>query len=252
MDNDIRIMINAARAAGRSLKTNRHRWNIVTADMAHDVKLQADREAESIIIKILQSKTDYPILTEETGDIAGDGGNGLRWIIDPLDGTVNYSTGIPLSAVSIGLWRKNNPVYGVIYDFWRNELFEGGPATGSFLDKKPIQISGTTKPEQAILTTGFPSGDDFNEKSLRRFIESVKKFKKIRLIGSAALSLAYVACGRVDAYVEEGIMLWDVAAGAAIIKGAGGKAKISSIPGKTNLCSIIASGRLPARHLAFN
>jgi myo-inositol-1(or 4)-monophosphatase len=227
----------AALEAGRLLKDMRAQWNTVTDNARRDIKLRADREAETIILDLLRRHTPHPILSEEAGAVGESfTSDALHWIVDPLDGTANYSRGVPLAVVSIALWNGQVPVYGVIYDFWRNEIFQGGRDAGAFLNEYPIHVSAETDPAQAILATGFPANRDFGAEPLQRFLTSIQSFRKIRLFGSAALSLAYVACGRVDAYSEEDIMLWDIAAGAAIVEGAGGHVAIEHSPGAKRAC----------------
>ncbi len=233
----------AALDAGRLLREQRAALNQVTRSAQHDVKLRADRDAEAVILKILRAESSDPILAEESGESELPSGSdrGYRWIVDPLDGTVNYSRGMPLSAVSIALWHKDQPVYGVIYDFWRDELFHGGPGRGAFLGDQPIHASGVTAPEKAILTTGFPVNSDFGAKPLLQFVESIRRFQKVRLLGTAALSLAYVACGRADAYLEQDIRVWDIAAGAAIVLGAGGVISFEPSPRLPHACRMAAA-----------
>lgn len=191
-----------------------------------DVKIKGDFLSETIIIDFLQQHSSFPILTEESGIIGEIDREQYLWIVDPLDGSLNYSQGIPFCCISIGLWEANSPVLGVIYDFYRNELFSGIIGEGAWLNETSIKISETKKKNGAILCTGFPIKTDFSEKAITRFVNQIQAYKKVRLLGSAALSLAYVACGRVDAYIEENIMLWDVSAGCAIVKAAGGEVQI--------------------------
>ena len=191
-----------------------------------DVKIKGDFLSETVIIDFLQQHSSFPILTEESGIIGEIDREQYLWIVDPLDGSLNYSQGIPFCCISIGLWKANSPVLGVIYDFYRNELFSGIIGEGAWLNETSIKISETTKKKEAILCTGFPIKTDFSEKAITRFVNQIQAYKKVRLLGSAALSLAYVACGRVDAYIEENIMLWDVSAGCAIVKAAGGEVQI--------------------------
>ena len=191
-----------------------------------DVKIKGDFLSESIIIDSLQQHSSFPILTEESGIIGEIDREQYLWIVDPLDGSLNYSQGIPFCCISIGLWKANDPVLGVIYDFYRNEMFTGIIGEGAWLNETSIKISETTKKKEAILCTGFPIKTDFSEKAINRFVNQIQAYKKVRLLGSAALSLAYVACGRVDAYIEENIMLWDVSAGCAIVKAVGGEVEI--------------------------
>lgn len=195
----------------------------VKADIARDVKIRADYEIEEFIIGSLSRKTDFAILSEERGLIDGkDGHDGYRWIIDPLDGSLNFSRGIPLYCISIGLWKGMEPVLGVVLDVTRNEAFSGIVGKGTRLNGLPVKVSRTSDRSKAVLCTGFPVSTDFSQASLLGFVEDVRNFKKIRLLGSAALSLAYVACGRADFYEENNIKIWDVAAGLALVRAAGG------------------------------
>ena len=193
-----------------------------------DVKIKGDFLSETIIIDSLQQHSSFPILTEESGIIGEIDREQYLWIVDPLDGSLNYSQGIPFCCISIGLWKANSPVLGVIYDFYRNELFSGIIGEGAWLNETSIKISETKKKKEAILCTGFPINTDFSEEGITKFVKQIQVYKKIRLLGSAALSLAYVACGRVDAYMEDNIMLWDVGAGCAIVKAAGGEVQIDN------------------------
>lgn len=187
-----------------------------------DTKIEQDRQSEAIIVDILQTNSDFPILTEEGGMIGRKHKKGYRWIVDPLDGTLNYLRGIPFACVSVGLWVNDEPILGVVYDLFREELFTGVCGEGAWMNGQPIRVAETSQPSQAIVATGFPSFRSYEGDSLRKFIEQVQTYKKVRLFGAAALSLAYCAAGRVDAYAEEDIMFWDVAAGIALVKAAGG------------------------------
>ena len=191
-----------------------------------DIKLQADIESEKIIINILQEKFDYPILTEEMGGIGDICTNKKRWIVDPIDGTLNFSRDLPICCISIALYEGTEPIMGVIYDFNRREMFCGVVGIGAWLNNKPIRLSNIADRTKAIIATGFPVYMEHNEATLLEFVSFVREFKKVRLLGSAALSLAYVACGRVDVYYENEIKIWDVAAGIAIVKSLGGYVRI--------------------------
>ncbi|EAK0493961.1 inositol monophosphatase [Campylobacter lari] len=183
-----------------------------------DIKLQADLDSEKIICEILTSAFSYPILSEESYKISDKERKGVYWIVDPLDGSLNFSQDIPLCCISIALYKDNNPILGVIYDFYRDEMFSGEVGSGAWLNDKKIIPNNRKKPKkEAVLATGFSSYMSYDKKNLENFILHIQDFKKIRLFGSAALSLAYVACGRVDIYYEKDIAFWDVAAGIAII-----------------------------------
>lgn len=219
---DFELAKNAASRAGTYLRD--HPADILeeTTTNWRDVKLQADCESEKIILDCISSASPYPLLAEESGEHDLAAGDTPFWIIDPLDGSLNYSRGIPFFCVSIALWQGQQPLLGVVYHINSDELFSGIVGQGAWCNDRIISVSTTASPKEAMLATGFPVNRDFHSESLQRFLRDVQQFKKVRLLGSAALSLAYVAAGRVDAYYEDDIMLWDVAAGIALIKAAGG------------------------------
>ena len=194
----------------------------VIAYLPRDVKVEADGQLNQFIRGGLKKETAFPILSEEDSLSSDFNFQGPLWIIDPLDGSLNYSKNIPFSCISIALWEDLKPKLGVIYDSNRNELFEGIVGEGAWLNGKPLKMETSVSKENAILCTGFPTGRDFSDSSLKEFVEEVKAYKKIRLFGSAALSLAYVASGRADSYHEDSIAIWDIAAGLALVKAAGG------------------------------
>ncbi|MBC2606945.1 inositol monophosphatase family protein [Pelagicoccus albus] len=214
----------AAKSAGIALSA---RGFSIVKELPHDIKSEADLNANHRIIGVLES-SGIPILSEE--DLSEEAmtllKSGLVWVVDPLDGTINYTKGIPLCCVSIALWDRMEPVLGVVYDFERGQLYSGGPDLGAKCNGEPIRVSGETKPSRGVLATGFPSGRSYESEELRAFVDSMQKFRKVRLLGSAALSLAWVARGWLDAYNESGIYFWDVAAGLAIVKAAGGEIDI--------------------------
>ncbi len=212
----------AAKTAGALLRKQQRQPLNAISKAGRDLKLHVDKESETVIIQTLKASSSYKILAEESGEHGTIDSDAAMWIVDPLDGTINFSRGIPLSCVSIALWHGHQPILGVIYDFNHDELFSGIVGVGAWCNNKSVTVSDVREKSEAILTTGFPVNRDFKSFSIRNFLKSIQDFKKIRLFGSAALSLAYVACGRVDAYTEEDIMLWDVAAGIALVLSAGG------------------------------
>ena len=215
----------AAEEAGSRLAHDVDRTAVET-EYGRDIKHSGDRLAEKIILDRLRAGSDFPILSEERGaDACIDAGP--FWVVDPLDGTMNYSRGLPLACVSIGLFQNNQPMLGVVYDFGNDELFTGIVGEGAWCNDDPVRVSSVRDPERAILATGFPVGRSYKEKDLARFIARVQGYKKVRMLGSAALSLAYIAGGRLDIYCEEDIMLWDVAAGAALVAAAGGAIQLA-------------------------
>ncbi len=226
-ENEFKILLSIAEQtailAGNFLKKQRDLVNVVTSSIGKDIKISADLRTEEVIIENLQQKADIPILSEEQGMIKESAGtNELCWVVDPLDGTVNYHRGIPMSNVSIGLCYRDEFILGVIYDFNRDELFRGIVGIGAWINDLPIRVSSVEKINEAIICTGFPVSMNLSKENIGSFVNKVQRYKKIRMIGSAALSLAYVASGRVDVYYENNIKLWDVAAGIALVRAAGG------------------------------
>lgn len=211
-----------ALAAGMQLVAHKSQWSTIEAEEGREVKIKADRIVEAIILQNLQSSTDFPILTEERGWHEGISPSGYLWVVDPLDGSYNYYNDIPICAVSIALYQKQTPVLGVIYDFNRHELFSGLVEEGAWLNKRPIAVSDIKESARGLLYTGFPAECDFNNDNSIRFMNFARQWRKVRMIGSAAISLAYVACGRAEYYHERNTMFWDVAAGLAIVVAAGG------------------------------
>jgi myo-inositol-1(or 4)-monophosphatase len=189
-----------------------------------DIKLSTDLLLHQQIVDMLKNFGDIAVLSEEDDKGVDFSKNKeMLWIIDPLDGSLNHLRKIPLSCISISLFRGITPVMGIIYDYNRNEMFTGIIGAGAWLNTVPIKVSSVRDLGQGVLCTGFPSYRDFSEAAIYKFVTDIRKWKKVRLLGSAALSLAYVASGRTDGYIEEDIRIWDVAAGLAIVKAAGGE-----------------------------
>jgi myo-inositol-1(or 4)-monophosphatase len=160
-------------------------------------------------------------LAEESGKSSNNLGE-IFWVVDPLDGTANYSRNISLCCVSIALIQNLKPVLGVIYDFNNNDLYEGSINSKAVLNEKEIHVSDVLFPSDGILITGLPNDTDYSDHSLMEMIKGFQKWRKVRMLGSAALAAAYVASGKADLYKEKRTYLWDVAAGAAIVEAAGG------------------------------
>lgn len=225
----LQLAESAALLAGHALKDQRNTWAGIENASGHDVKIKADRMAEEMIVNLLQRGSDHPILSEEAGLIGDGAGRGRRWIVDPLDGSLNYHLGIPMCCVSIALYDDLEPILGVVYDFNHDALFSGQVAAGAWLNHVPMQPSATTEIAAAVLGTGFPVKSDFSMEGLTRLIGNIQGYRKIRWLGSAALSLCYVACGKMDVYQEENIRLWDVAGGCALVRAAGGVVTMKEI-----------------------
>lgn len=229
----------AQRVAKSSLpivEKDRSAMKRVEQDLRRDVKIVADRELDAHITRQLRKESVFPILSEEKGVVTSKKkSQEYRWIVDPLDGSLNFSRGLPFCCISIGLWKEMDPLLGVVYDFNRDEIFAGIVGKGAWVNGKPIKVSEVTEKSKAVLCTGLPADSDFTKESLRGFVKSARRFKKARLLGSAALSLAYVSCGRADFYEENNIRIWDVAAGLALVKAAGGAINVRRTMKENNL-----------------
>jgi myo-inositol-1(or 4)-monophosphatase len=195
----------------------------VKDDQQFNLVTEADRNAERRIVDILLAAfPEHGILGEEGG--AHNTAASQRWIIDPLDGTTNYTHAFPIFSISIALESEGQLVAGVIYDPVRDEMFHAGRGGGAFLNDKRIHVSDTSRIEKAMLVTGFPynirENPDF---CYERFIGFLKEAQAIRRLGSAALDCAYVAAGRLDGFWEVALQPWDKAAGHLLIEEAGGR-----------------------------
>lgn len=231
-----------ARDAASYVIQGRDNLRNVQCELQRDVKVEADRRLENFILERLPGGPGFKILSEESGLLQnGENNGGYWWIVDPLDGSLNYSRGIPLSCISLALWRGMEPVLGVVYDFNRDELFTGVEGSGAWLNDVPIRVGECKCRGNAVLCTGFPVASDFSPDALMKFVKSIIDYKKIRLLGTAALSLAYVAAGRADYYCEDNIKLWDVAAGLALVKAAGGNVYCSQSALSDNIFNVRAS-----------
>ena len=226
---ELDLAVRAAAAASAFLKDAFAREKAVLAEIGRDIKLQADRDAEARILDILRP-SGLPVLAEESGESGAIPDDSPVWIVDPLDGTMNFKHGIPLCCVSLALSVGGRPVLGVIDDFNRGERFSGVPGAGAWLNGAPMRVSTATDPARAILATGFPTKFDIGGPAFGQFMASARRFKKVRMLGSAALMMTYVAAGRVDAYAEDDIMYWDIAAGAALVEAAGGWVQMRPSP----------------------
>ena len=189
-----------------------------------DFVTSADKRTEKIIIDELQkAHSDYGIITEESGSI-NTGNKNNRWIIDPIDGTTNFLNGIPQFAISIGYEEESEIKCGVIFDPIKNEMFCAEKGNGAYLNNSRIRVSNKKKLKDALLVTGGPRQSSKIKKEIfSEFVEvSNNILSPVRKFGSAALDLAYVACGRFDGYWQRELSYWDVAAGIIILKEAGG------------------------------
>ena len=227
MEHETSIARKASLEAGKILVNNKKALNQAIFESSKDIKLEADVSAEKLIKAILGEESAYPILAEESGKSVVSLGSTF-WVVDPLDGTANYSRDIPICCVSIALIKDLEPVMGVIYDFNNHDLYEGSIYQSASLNGHTLNVSSISKPGDGILVTGLPNNTDYSDKAMLKMIKDFQDWKKVRMIGSAAMASMYVASGKADLYKEFGTYLWDVAAGAAIVKAAGGRADIKN------------------------
>ncbi len=238
----------AAKQAGQLIKSQFGSDLTVNEMHRHDIKLEMDVRSQTLITDFILSRhPDHLILGEEgNANIGGDGP--VEWIVDPIDGTVNYYFGIPHFCVSIAARARDTEdlLLGVIYDPMLDELWQvadHGPAT---LNGKPIQVSQRASMAEAVVTVGFSKSKASLDAGFTRYQRIAYEVRKTRMLGSAALAMAYIACGRLDAYVEEQISLWDIAAGKKLVEAAGGKVLLKPGSGREGSMFICAwNGRVP-------
>jgi myo-inositol-1(or 4)-monophosphatase len=191
-----------------------------------DLVTEADLAAERLIVERIS--THFPrhaILSEEAGEVRvhGAGGSPWKWIVDPLDGTTNYAHGYPVYCVSIGLEHEGRVVCGVVHDPARGETFAAERGQGATLNGRPVRVSAVADLNRALVCTGFPYDVRGRDNFARHFSNLILHAQSVRRDGAAALDMAYVACGRFEAFYEDGLRPWDVAAGLVIVEEAGGR-----------------------------
>lgn len=244
MNSYLEAAVGAAQAAGALLRQNFGTTLEVSEFADHDIKLDLDVRTQELITRMLLDRfPDHAIYGEE--GIAGNQASDFQWIVDPIDGTVNYFYGIPHYCISIALRERGGIVVGVIYDPSRDELWRVARGGTPTMNGHPIAVSTRTKLSDATLSVGFSKTKTTIAAGLPLLEKYVSRARKCRLMGSAALDLAYVACGRLDAYIEQSVSLWDVAAGKILVEAAGGKFEMTPREDTPEKISVIASsGRI--------
>jgi myo-inositol-1(or 4)-monophosphatase len=241
--------VQAVQEAGQLLRDNFHSDKTIDEAEQHDVKLALDKESQELITGILLGAFPGHAIYGEEG-LAGDQSSPLQWIVDPIDGTVNFLYGIPHFCISIALRENGELILGVIYDPMVNELWtieRGGPP---MLNGRPIACSTHTDLAESILFVGFGKDIEAQETGLERFRRASPKVRKMRMMGSAALGMAYLASGRLDAYIESRISLWDVAAGKLLVEAAGGSVDLTPHADNPDVYSIVATnGKIPVEEI---
>jgi myo-inositol-1(or 4)-monophosphatase len=264
----LRVAIQAARSAGAIMSRNFFAPKKVLVSLQHDIKLELDVRCQKRIESVLRRAfPDMPILGEE--GVLGAAGSDYRWVVDPIDGTVNFTYGIPHACVSIALQQKRPPLtedrpvskraaaaaargqetwvaaydnlVGVVHDPFCRETFTAVRGQAARLNGRRIAVSRRDHLEEAIVSVGFAK----TRASLERMLPALKRLthrvRKVRIMGSAALSLVYVASGRMDAYLERGLRLWDIAAGGLILECAGGDFHHWPLAGRQEAYGLLAS-----------
>lgn len=220
----LNIAVKAARKAGDIILRYHNQIDLLTIEnkAANDFVSEVDKVAEDAIVKELKTAfPDHCILGEENGEILGD--SHFQWIIDPLDGTINYLHGFPQYSVSIALYQDNEATHAVVYDPFKEELFTAYKGQGAYLNEQRIRTTNTRGFEDTLIGTGFPfKAPQHLDAYLAMFKAIHPQVAGIRRAGSAALDLAYLAAGRMDGFWEIELNIWDIAAGALLVKEAGG------------------------------
>ncbi len=223
----LNFAIETTREAGQILLEKFGRKIKISKKADIDLVTEADLASEKFIVEKIRSY--YPkhsILAEESGETniaVVEGESRWKWIIDPLDGTTNYAHGYPCFCVTLAIEHNGEIVVGVTFDPTRNEMFAAEKGKGATLNNREIHVSETEKLSESLVVTGFPYNFKEKENFAKHLTDFLLKSRGLRRDGSAAIDLAYVACGRFDGFWEEGLNPWDIAAGTLLIEEAGGK-----------------------------
>ncbi|TAN18065.1 MAG: inositol monophosphatase [Chitinophagaceae bacterium] len=206
-------------------------YKISSKSSINDLVTEVDKLSEAAIVKNIRSQfPDHDILSEEAGELAGN--SKFKWIIDPIDGTVNFAHGISVCCVSIALEKEGAMLMGVVYNPFMNEFYFAKKGAGATLNDKRISVSGNENIDSAFLVTGFPyQWEEMKNDPMDIFSYFVKKGLPVRRMGSAAIDLCWVACGRFDGFWEHNLNAWDTAAGYLIVEEAGGE--VTDFKGET-------------------
>ncbi len=238
----LEIAKEAAQTSGNFLKKEFNQDQEASLNKGRDIKLKIDIESEKLILKFIKQNSMLPILSEESG-ASNDLGD-TYWIVDPLDGSSNYFRKIDICAVSIALMHQGEPLLGVINDFMNEHLYFASKNGGAFCNNTPIRVSNTDDAAEGTIMTGIPAKSFYSDDEFKLMIKLFQKWKKVRMIGSAAIANLYVAKGKADCYEEKGTFIWDVAAGAVIVNEAGGLASLSEFKSDFRIDAKFTNGRV--------
>jgi myo-inositol-1(or 4)-monophosphatase len=258
--------VNAARAAGALMRKNRDAPKKANEVTQHDIKLELDVQCQELIERKLHRTFPKISVLGEEGE-TGDPNAPQRWVIDPIDGTVNFAYGIPHACVSIALQEKvqrpaskvqrrhsitpdgYSTVVGVVYDPFVNELWTGTQGGKAFLNGRIISASRRAQLDEAIVAMGFSKRTDTLTAMLPVLNRMIHRVRKIRIMGAAALAMVYVASGRHEAYLEAGVRLWDIAAGGLILECAGGEFFHEPVKGEYHAYRLVVNNGLLRKQL---
>ena len=238
----LRIAKQAAQTSGNFLKNEFYQDQEASLSKGRDIKLKIDTESEKLILEFINKNSKLPILSEESG-ASNDLGD-TYWIVDPLDGSSNYFRKIDICAVSIALMHQGEPLLGVINDFMNEHLYFASKNGGAFCNDIPIKVSDIEDAAEGTIMTGIPAKSLYSDDEFKLMIKLFQKWKKVRMIGSAAIANLYVAKGKADCYEEKGTFIWDVAAGAVIVHEAGGFASLSEFKSDFRVDAKFTNGKV--------
>jgi myo-inositol-1(or 4)-monophosphatase len=251
MNSPLETAVEAVGKAGELLREKTGQALVVHSSADHDIKLELDVQCQELLTRHLLKGLPHSSVLGEEGE-HGDGRGEYRWIVDPIDGTVNFFYGLPHYCITVALQKRLSAkandfetVAGVTLDPSRNELFTAEKGRGAFLNGRPIRVSGRKRIGESVMAIGFSKTDETAQLGLGYFQKYSLKAKKLRVMGAAALDLAYVASGRLDAYYEY-VRIWDIAAGLLLVTEAGGRVRTHPIPGQPRVFATLAfNGSLP-------
>lgn len=234
-----------ARGAGEILRVGFHQANLVDHKGEIDLVTEIDKRSEAFILEAIANQfPEHRVVAEETGGL--EGSDNCVWYVDPLDGTTNYAHKLPIFSVAIAYAEAGEMILGVVYDPMHDECFTAEKSNGAWLNGDPIGVGGVVDLSQSLLVTGFPYDRFVNpDNNLEYFNRFTLQVQGIRRLGSAALDLCYVACGRVDGFWEIRLEPWDLAAGTLIAREAG--AQVTKLDGSPDIlsapCNVVAANR---------
>jgi myo-inositol-1(or 4)-monophosphatase len=243
LDRALEAAASAARVAGALMRRNLYSRKRANEVSQHDIKLELDVRCQNLIRRALGKAFPAAAFLGEEG-VSGEESAEYRWVVDPIDGTVNFAYTIPHACVSIALQRRGQrdcstayedgfeTVVGVVYDPFLDEMWTALQGRPARLNGRIIRVSKRRRLDEAVVSIGFAKSRENLEATLPYFLELVHRVRKLRIMGSAALALTYVATGRFDGYIERGIRIWDIAAGGLILECAGGEFRHEAVKGE--------------------